>query len=393
MKIDIKPCIKHESGQKQQIFLFILVKGIKMAYILHLEYSGNTGGIEKLCKDIGINAKKDKHYFIFVHEGGVFYEQMKESGLDTECLHLENKDIVKLYRHVRKFAYENRIDTIIIHHPAPLMWLSMLLYLEVSHNAKVLVYVHNTYDEITKYSKTRKKVYDELLKKCDGIITISEFVKKTVINHTDISEEKVKVIYNGVKCLNLTNAYKGSLNNPIKIIYVGRLIEKKGVQILLKAIALLKDRTRYAVQIIGDGPYRVELEKMSKDLQITQYVKFYGNQRNVTEWLTQADIFIHPAIWQEGFGITIVEALSCGKICIASNRGAIPEIIEDGKNGFLFDAENPDALAKKIRYVCNTMSDEQRLSIQQNAIAHAQNFSIEKLLQQLHEYVFSLKGN
>ena len=78
---------------------------------------------------------------------------------------------------------------------------------------------------------------------------------------------------------------------------------------------------------------------------------------------------------------------------MASNRGAIPEIIEDEKNGFLFDAENPDALAKKIRYVCNTMSDEQRLSIQQNAIAHAQNFSIEKLLQQLHEYVFSLKGN
>ena len=101
---------------------------------------------------------------------------------------------------------------------------------------------------------------------------------------------------------------------------------------------------------------------------------------------------MHPAIWQEGFGITIAEALSYGKICIASNRGAIPEIIESKKNGFLFEAEDSDALANIIKYVCSTMSKEQRLEIQKNAVERARDFSIEKLMQQLHEYLLFLKG-
>lgn len=101
---------------------------------------------------------------------------------------------------------------------------------------------------------------------------------------------------------------------------------------------------------------------------------------------------LYPAIWQEGFGITIAEALSYGKICIASNRGAIPEIIESKKNGFLFEAEDSDTLANIIKYVCSTMSKEQRLEIQKNAVERARDFSIEKLMQQLHEYLLFLKG-
>lgn len=360
--------------------------------ILHLEYSGNTGGIEKLCKDIGVNARNDKHYFVFIHEGGIFYDLMKEAGLNVICLGFENKDIIKLYNAIKELTNEKRIDAIIIHHPSPLVWLSMLLYLKLSHEAKVVVYVHNVYDEITKHSLARKSVYNELLKKCDGAIAISGFVKKTIVEHADIPENKVKIIYNGVECPNPVKLHNGNLNNPVKIIYVGRLIEKKGVQVLLNAIERLKDKNSYEVQIIGDGPYRAELEKLSNRLQIECCVRFYGNQSNVNEWLERADIFVHPAIWQEGFGITIAEALSYGKICIASNRGAIPEIIESKKNGFLFEAEDSDALANIIKYVCSTMSKEQRLEIQKNAVERARDFSIEKLMQQLHEYLLFLKG-
>ncbi len=368
------------------------MKGKEKMNILHLEYSGHTGGIEKLCRDIGRNAYKDKHYFIFVHEGGCFYEQMKDAGLDVKKLNFENWNILKLYMTVDKLVHEYKIDAIIIHHPAPLMWISMLLYLRHLHNAKVLVYVHNVYVEITKCSRIRKIIYNKLLKKCDGIISISEFVKKTVIENTKIPQDKVRVIYNGVECKNQSITYNGRLNTPIRIIYVGRLIEKKGVQVLLKAVASLKNEISCTVQIVGDGPYRTELEILCKELHIEDNITFYGNQSNIQDWLEKADIFVHPAIWQEGFGITIAEALSYGKICIASHRGAIPEIIEDGKNGFLVEADNPDALAKKISYVCNIMTTEQRLNIQYNSIIRAKKFSIEKLMKELHDYLLVLKG-
>lgn len=360
--------------------------------VLHLEYSGNTGGIEKLCKDIGLNAGNDKHYFAFVHEGGVFYDEMKNAGLDVSCLKFENGDIIKLYRAVNEFVNEKEIDMIIIHHPAPLVWLSMLMYLSLPHKAKVLVYVHNVYCEITKHSCIRGIAYNRLLIKCDGVIAISKFVKNTVIEHVRIPDEKVKVIYNGVECPNYLNSPNGELSNPVRIIYVGRLIEQKGVQILLRAIATLKDNLVCEVKIVGDGPFRANLEDLSRKLDIDEYVEFCGNQSNVQDWLKKADVFVHPAIWQEGFGITIAEALSFGKICIASKRGAIPEIIEDENSGFLFEAANPVALADKITYVCKVMTAEQRQCVQKNAMMRAHQFSIEKLMNKLHEYLVSLKG-
>lgn len=359
--------------------------------ILHLEYAGNIGGIEKLCKDIGMNSKEDKHFFIFVHEGGVIYEQMKENHLDVSCLYFENKDIVKLYKFIKKFTYENKIDDIIVHHPSPLIWLSVFLYLNFSHNSNVVIYVHNVYNEIVKHSIFRKKIYDYLLRKSDGIIAISEFVKNTILEQVDISELKVNVIYNGVKCPDYTEWTFRKYNNPLKIIYIGRLIEKKGVQVLLNSVSYLKNKENYEIQIIGDGPYKDELENITKELQITDYVTFYGNQINVGDWLCKADIFVHPAIWQEGFGIAIVEALSYGKICVASNRGAIPEIITNGDNGILFESENAISLADKIMYASNMMSDIQIINMQKKAILSSQKFSIEKMAKNLHEYLLYLE--
>ena len=80
--------------------------------------------------------------------------------------------------------------------------------------------------------------------------------------------------------------------------------------------------------------------------------------------MSNADIFIHPAIWEEGFGITIIEAMARGKLCIASKRGAIPEIISDGVNGLLVESANAKQLAEKIKYVGEIMPKKERERIQ-----------------------------
>ncbi len=358
--------------------------------VLHLEYAGNTGGIEKLCRDIGANTIEDKHYFVFVHEGGSFYEQMKNDGLNVRCLYLENRNILKLYIEIIKLVDKEKKDAIIIHHPAPLVWISTLLYLYLSHKAKVVVYAHNVYEGITKHNRIKRIIYNILLKKCDGVIAISEFVKRTIAENSSIENEKIKVIYNGVKTLNEMPVVNGTLNSPVKIIYVGRLIKQKGVQVLLEAIELLKDKVVCELEIIGDGPYRSDLENIASELGVYNKVRFCGNQSNVQEWLKKADIFVHPTIGDEGFGLTIVEAMNCGKICIASYKGGIPEIVTDGQDGFLVAAERPKDIAEKIDYVCNNFTVEKRLSIQKKAIGRAQDFSIENLVYQLRNYIYSL---
>lgn len=354
--------------------------------ILHLEYSGNTGGIEKLCKDIGVCSSHDENYFLFVHEAGTIYEEMQAEYLNVECLYLKNKEIIKLYRYVDKYVKKYNIDVIVIHHPSPLIWLAMILYQRKRKRAKVVTYVHNTYLEIVRNSCIKSCIYNRLLKKTDAIVAISNCVKQSVIDNVTIQKNKIKVIYNGTTFSNRdVDTEARDFHNPIRLIYIGRLIEKKGVQFLIDAFSELIDKEKYSLTIVGDGEYREKLEGKVRKSNLSEYINFLGNQRNVNDLLSNADIFIHPAIWEEGFGITIIEAMARGKLCIASKRGAIPEIISDGVNGLLVESANAKQLAEKIKYVGEIMPKKERERIQENALRDVKRFSIDVLIENLHE--------
>ena len=97
---------------------------------------------------------------------------------------------------------------------------------------------------------------------------------------------------------------------------------------------MLKEKD-FEFQIIGDGPYKTKLESLVKEQHLENKVVFLGTRYDVSQLLEKADIFVHVPIIEEGFGITIVEAMASGKLCICSNSGAISEIIENDGNGFL----------------------------------------------------------
>ena len=353
--------------------------------ILHLQYAGKTGGIEKLNKDIGLASKNDTNIFMFVHEGGIICEEMKEVGLEVKEYSFKNKDILKLYRAINNLVNEYKIDIIIIHHPAPLIWLTSLIYAHKHNRAKIIVYAHNNYNEITKFNYIRRKIYNFLLKKCDHIIAISKFVKKTFLENTQIGNEKITVVYNGVNTNSYSMAKNRDGNLPIKLIYVGRLIQEKGVQVLLQALSILEDKENYVLDIVGDGDYKGEIERLIKKLGLTSNVNLLGNKRDIPIRLKNADCFIHPAIWEEGFGITIVEAMSSGLVCIAFRKGAIPEIIDTGINGFLVEEDTAEALAMKIKELRYLLNSTKHAFIQQQAIIKSQKFTIENLVNELHK--------
>lgn len=358
--------------------------------VLHLEYSGKTGGIEKLCKDIGLNSKYDQHIFWFVHEGGTLYEEMVKEHLQVKCLNLKNNHITKLYHCICDYTCNSGIDVVIVHHPSPLVWLAIKLYLCRKRRAKVIIYAHSNYNEIIGGKDYRRWIYGNLLKFCDGVIAISEYVKRSLIVNTKVQEHKVKVIYNGVVCPEQIEVGDGRFHTPIHLMYVGRLIEKKGVQVLVEAFSELAHKEKYILDIVGDGPYKSILEDQARQLNLEQNIIFHGNKRDIATRLQNTGVFIHPAICEEGFGITIIEAMSYGVICIASRKGAIPEIIKDKENGFLVEATNSSALARKIEDVCEILTDTQRERIKKNAYARSKDFSIEVLLNELHEFLTSV---
>lgn len=137
------------------------------------------------------------------------------------------------------------------------------------------------------------------------------------------------------------------------IVFTGVLYRLKGAQTLIKAFSnLRKDFPDYRLVIIGDGHYRHTLENLAREHK--QYIDFVGKKElfEVKEIVKNCTVFVLPSL-SEGLGRVLIEASVLGKPIIGSNIGGIPDLIEDGANGYLFEAGNADALEQKLRLILN----------------------------------------
>jgi len=165
-----------------------------------------------------------------------------------------------------------------------------------------------------------------------------------------------QVIYNGID----TSIFKredtnyrqklGISNNAVVITFVGRLIYAKGVQDLISAFSKIKDTVpEVKLLIVGDGPYRAELEKLAYQTDCAGSILFLGqrNQDEVIDVLSATDIFVNPS-YSEGLGISVMEAASIGLPIIATDVGGTREIITTDKTGILVKAGDVGQLAEEL---------------------------------------------
>jgi glycosyltransferase involved in cell wall biosynthesis len=140
------------------------------------------------------------------------------------------------------------------------------------------------------------------------------------------------------------------------IVYVGRLVEKKGVSTLIGSINLLKKSyPELTVALVGDGPERPDLAQQCRQLGVNEQVEFLGSMPNdrVPQFYQSAKIAVVPSIVaadgdQEGLGLVAVEAMGCGCATIVSDLPALRDVVDDGETGLAFKAGNDTDLAEKI---------------------------------------------
>jgi glycosyltransferase involved in cell wall biosynthesis len=132
------------------------------------------------------------------------------------------------------------------------------------------------------------------------------------------------------------------------LLMVSRLSHEKGHVDLLEALAILKRRgTRCHTVIVGEGHERGAIERARERLGLTEEVTLAGHKDNVRPYFAIADLFLMPS-HSEGSPNSLLEAMSAGVPCVASNAGGIPEIMTDGETGLLTPARDPEALATAI---------------------------------------------
>lgn len=191
----------------------------------------------------------------------------------------------------------------------------------------------------------------------DRIIAISKAVAKNRIDDQD----KVRVVYNAVEfnhsSLENSGGYRKTLGfgeGDFLIGTVGRLCRIKGQEYLIKSASqVVKVFPQAKFVIVGDsslpkdGGYILYLHELVKELDLEEHVIFTGYIKDILEITQLFDIAVIPSL-TEGFGRTVVEAMSLGVPVIAANVGGIPEIVEDGISGFLVPPAEPIDLANKI---------------------------------------------
>ena len=183
------------------------------------------------------------------------------------------------------------------------------------------------------------------------IIAVSRWTALALSEVYKISQEKVAVIPNGVSLDFIRSVSKEK--EPLKVLYVGRLIEHKHVDWLLTAMkTVLTSYPKASLHIIGDGPQRDFLESYAHELGIAGAVRFYGtlsNRLEVIEHMKSASVFVLPST-REGFSMVTLEAMAAGTpvVVMKAPLNAALDYVKDGQNGLVVELGKPDAIANAI---------------------------------------------
>jgi len=193
------------------------------------------------------------------------------------------------------------------------------------------------------------KPFSIFINKSDKITAISTHTAKELEN---IATKKVEIVPFSAAI----EERKGQLSDAGEIIFVGRLVERKGVKYLIEAIARIKDEIPHRLIIIGDGPERETLERLAQDLGLEERVTFTGriSDGDLYRYYERCSFLVLPAVYDkkgdiEGLGVVLIEAMSYNKPVIASNAGGITDVVENGVNGLLVPPGDSAALAQAIK--------------------------------------------
>jgi len=290
-----------------------------------------------------------------------------------------------------RMRINKRYDLIHAHHPIPALVMKKLF-----PDTPVVMTIHSSYErELALNGRIKPdgpehrfltSLYGELEAKVDRLLTVSYSFRDYLAPHVK-NPAGITVIPNGFDEKRFRPV---SHENAIpQLITVCRLVPAKGLDILLRACALLKRRGHtFVLHIIGDGPIRQDLEQLAAELGIYDDTIFYGYMLHPEEFMPFFDIFVLPSR-AEAFGSVFAEAALCLLALVGTNVGGIAEQIEDGVNGLLVPPDNPEALAGALEKVISDPS--YRYNLARAAWQKAKrDYSLHRVIAQLKEVYLGL---
>jgi len=211
--------------------------------------------------------------------------------------------------------------------------------------------------------------------KVNNVIVETPNVRRLLSKWT---KSKIYVIPDGVEYEKIQGIAPKEKN--VDVLFVGRLAKVKGIDVLIKAIPIVKKSLPSVnLYIIGYGPRENELKALVKKLDLEKNVKFLGflSEEGKFRYFKACKVVAIPSRW-ENSPITLYEAMAAGKAVVASNVSGIPDVLIHGKTGYLFESENAETLADKI--ITLLKDDKLRNTIEKAAEEKAKEYDWRKIV-------------
>ena len=286
----------------------------------------------------------------------------------------------KFRRAAKRVASEFRPDVVHAHWWLPSGWVARAC------GAEYVVTCHGTDVRLLERSGLIRWLARRVLGAAAAVTTVSEFLGRDIARLLGPGAPRTTVLRMPVLPDDLARGRSEPKAQPPRVLYVGNLNPSKGVDVLIRAVRLLRDRTvACRIRIVGDGPDRRDLEVLATSLGVTGLVEFAGRVPlgDMPAEYGAATVTVLPTRGQaEGLGLALVESLVAGTAVVGSPAGGIPEVVIPEETGLIAQDGDPDDLAHQLARMLGDPAFRERTAVEGRKRV-TQTFTLEKTLPEL----------
>lgn len=250
------------------------------------------------------------------------------------------------------------LDVLHVHYAMPHAISAILARDIAKRDVKIVTTLHGTDITVLAYDKTFKKMIAYGIEESDAVTAVSNQLVQQTKEQLEVTKD-ISVIYNFInepeyvrKDREFIKQDYGIEADEKVLIHISNFRKVKRIEDVIRTFALVSEKKRAKLILVGDGPETQTALELVNKLDIADKVLFLGRQKNISDLLSISDIKLLMSE-KESFGLVLLEAMSCEVVPIATNVGGIPEVIDNGYNGYTVSLGDVETAAEKTLDLLN----------------------------------------
>ncbi len=332
------------------------------------------GGSGVVATELGIELAKLGHQVHFISYAfpkrlSHFYEDVYYHEVEMSNYPLFEHSLYSLAltsKMTEVIQYEN-LDLVHVHYAIPhatSAYLAKQILRKSKKETKIITTLHGTDITLVGLEPSFLPLVKFSIEESDGVTAVSRFLKEKTITNYNICKD-IKVINNFID----TELYKPGMNEQFRkhiapngekvLLHTSNFRLVKRVSDNIRILKEVKKEVPTKLVLVGDGPERSECERLTRELDLTNDVVFLGKQDALQELIIGADLFLMPS-QSESFGLSALEAMSCGLPVVSTSVGGLPELLRHNETGFIAEIGDINRMAK---YTIDLLTNERKYKL------------------------------